>query len=95
MAQLPESAKKRALRLLERRDYSRKELILKLTEKGDGTFAACSVTAAGVRDQIPCGVKNIHEHWLTIKRNHFTPTVLPYGQLSHALPPEKERCQNM
>ena len=34
MAQLPESAKKRALRLLERRDYSRKELILKLTEKG-------------------------------------------------------------
>ena len=35
MAQLPESAKKRALRLLERRDYSRKELILKLTEKGE------------------------------------------------------------
>ncbi len=35
MSQLPESAKKRALRLLERRDYSRKELILKLTEKGE------------------------------------------------------------
>lgn len=35
MAQLPESAKKRALRLLERRDYSRKELILKLIEKGE------------------------------------------------------------
>ena len=35
MAELPESAKKRALRLLERRDYSRKELILKLTEKGE------------------------------------------------------------
>lgn len=35
MAQLPESAKKRALRLLERRDYSRKELVLKLTEKGE------------------------------------------------------------
>ena len=35
MAQLPESAKKRALHLLERRDYSRKELILKLTEKGE------------------------------------------------------------
>lgn len=35
MAQLPESAKTRALRLLERRDYSRKELILKLTEKGE------------------------------------------------------------
>lgn len=35
MAQLPESAKKRALRMLERRDYSRKELILKLTEKGE------------------------------------------------------------
>lgn len=35
MAQLPESAKKRALRLLERRDYSRKELILKLTQKGE------------------------------------------------------------
>ena len=35
MAQLPESAKMRALRLLERRDYSRKELILKLTEKGE------------------------------------------------------------
>lgn len=32
---LPEEAKKRALRLLERRDYSRKELILKLTEKGE------------------------------------------------------------
>ena len=35
MAQLPESAKKRALRLLEQRDYSRKELILKLTQKGE------------------------------------------------------------
>ena len=35
MSQLPESAKKRALRLLERRDYSRKELIVKLTEKGE------------------------------------------------------------
>ena len=35
MSHLPESAKKRALRLLERRDYSRKELILKLTEKGE------------------------------------------------------------
>lgn len=35
MAQLPESAKKRALRLLEMRDYSRKELILKLTQKGE------------------------------------------------------------
>lgn len=35
MAQLPESAKKRALRMLERRDYSRKELIVKLTEKGE------------------------------------------------------------
>ena len=35
MAQLPDSAKQRALRLLERRDYSRKELILKLTEKGE------------------------------------------------------------
>ncbi|MBQ3010590.1 MAG: regulatory protein RecX [Oscillospiraceae bacterium] len=35
MAQLPESAKKRALNMLERRDYSRKELILKLTQKGE------------------------------------------------------------
>ena len=35
MAQLPESAKKRALRLLEMRDYSRKELMLKLTQKGE------------------------------------------------------------
>ena len=35
MAQLPESAKKRALRLLEQRDYSRKELIVKLTQKGE------------------------------------------------------------
>ena len=35
MSQLPESAKKRALRLLERRDYSRKELIVKLTEKDE------------------------------------------------------------
>ena len=35
MAELPESAKKRALRMLEQRDYSRKELILKLTQKGE------------------------------------------------------------
>ena len=35
MAELPESAKKRALRMLEHRDYSRKELILKLTQKGE------------------------------------------------------------
>lgn len=35
MTSQPDSAKKRALRLLERRDYSRKELILKLTEKGE------------------------------------------------------------
>lgn len=32
---LPESAKTRALRLLERRDYSEKELTLKLKEKGE------------------------------------------------------------
>ena len=43
MAQLPESAKKRALRLLERRDYSRKELILKLTEKGEPLEDAVAV----------------------------------------------------
>ncbi len=35
-----EAAKKRALRLLERRDYSRKELILKLKEKGEDEEAA-------------------------------------------------------
>ena len=43
MSQLPESAKKRALRLLERRDYSRKELILKLTEKGEPLEDAAAV----------------------------------------------------
>ena len=43
MAQLPESAKKRALRLLERRDHSRKELILKLTEKGEPLEDAVAV----------------------------------------------------
>ena len=43
MSQLPESAKKRALRLLERRDYSRKELILKLTEKGEPLEDAVAV----------------------------------------------------
>lgn len=52
MAQLPESAKKRALRLLERRDYSRKELILKLTEKGepleDAEAVADRMTELGV-----------------------------------------------
>jgi len=41
--ELPESAKKRALRLLERRDYSRKELILKLTEKGESEEDAIAV----------------------------------------------------
>ena len=33
MTELPESAKNRALRILERRDVSRKELVRKLTEK--------------------------------------------------------------
>ena len=54
MAQLPDSAKKRALRLLERRDYSRKELILKLTEKGepleDAEAVADRMTELGVID---------------------------------------------
>ena len=54
MAQLPESAKKRALRLLERRDYSRKELILKLTEKGeppeDAEMVADRMVELGVID---------------------------------------------
>lgn len=35
MAELPEQAKARALRILERRDVSRKELIDKLTDKGE------------------------------------------------------------
>lgn len=35
MAQLPQSAKTRALRMLERRDYSQKELLQKLKEKGE------------------------------------------------------------
>jgi len=35
MAELPEQAKARALRILERRDVSRKELVGKLTEKGE------------------------------------------------------------
>lgn len=35
MADLPEEAKKRALKILERRDVSRKELIDKLTAKGE------------------------------------------------------------
>ena len=35
MTELPESAKNRALRILERRDVSRKELVRKLTEKGE------------------------------------------------------------
>ena len=52
MSHLPESAKKRALRLLERRDYSRKELILKLTEKGepleDAEAVADRMTELGV-----------------------------------------------
>ena len=54
MAQLPESAKTRALRLLERRDYSRKELIPKLTEKGepleDAEAVADRMTELGVID---------------------------------------------
>jgi len=49
---LPESAKQRALRLLERRDYSRRELVLKLTEKGesqeDAEAVADRMTELGV-----------------------------------------------
>ena len=37
MTELPESAKNRALRILERRDVSRKELVRKLTEKGESS----------------------------------------------------------
>lgn len=43
MAGLPEQTKARALRILERRDVSRKELISKLTEKGESITDAETV----------------------------------------------------
>ena len=49
---LPESAKARALRLLERRDYSEKELTLKLREKGETE----EDTAAVVQRMVELGV---------------------------------------
>ncbi len=66
MAQLPESAKMRALRMLERRDYSRKELLQKLKEKGESEEDAEAV----VNRMIELGVVDDERYSKMIVRHY-------------------------